>query len=80
MQQQWVNYGNDFRLGEERDPIIGGNEGGGRFMIPGDLARGEEPFICPELPSFVSLRGGDYFFLPSLTALRLLGAGAIDPR
>jgi Dyp-type peroxidase family len=80
VQQQWVNYGNDFKQGEARDPLIGGNEGAGRFVIPGDNARGEETFICADLPNFVTLRGGGYFFLPSLTALRLLAADCIDPR
>jgi Dyp-type peroxidase family len=80
VQQQWINYGNDFCLGEERDPLIGGNDGKGRFVIPGDTANGEEPFICSDIPSFVRVRGGDYFFIPSMTALRLLGRGHIDPR
>jgi Dyp-type peroxidase family len=80
VQQQWVNYGNDFRLGETRDPVIGNNHGGGFFAIPGRPGSGEPPFFCTGLPSFVTLRGGDYFFLPSLSALRLIAAGAIDPR
>jgi Dyp-type peroxidase family len=80
VQQQWINYGNDASLGEERDPLIGGNEGKGRFVIPADTTKGEEPFICSDLPSFVRMRGGDYFFIPSMTALRLLGDGLVDPR
>ncbi len=80
VQQQWINYGNDFKLGEERDPLVGNNDSGGRFVIPGDPTKNEEAFICSHLPSFVTLRGGGYFFMPGLTALRLLGAGNIDPR
>ncbi|MDB5571857.1 MAG: Dyp-type peroxidase family [Hyphomicrobiales bacterium] len=80
VQQQWINYGNDLAQGEDRDPLIGGNAGTGRFVIPGDPKRKEEPFICGRLPSFVTLRGGGYFFLPSLTALRFLAAGVVDPR
>jgi Dyp-type peroxidase family len=80
VQQQWVNYGNDFGLGEDRDPIIGNNQGSGRFVIPGDIRKHEEPFVCSGLPSFVTVKGGDYFFIPSLTALRLLATGRIDPR
>ena len=67
-------------LGEDRDPVIGNNRGSGRFVIPGDIRRREEPFICGGLPSFVTVKGGDYFFIASLTALRLLAAGRIDPR
>ena len=80
VQQQWINYGNDFALGEAADPVIGGNHGKGRFVIPGDAQRNEEPFICSKLPSFVTVRGGGYFFLPGLNALRFLAAGNIDPR
>jgi hypothetical protein len=69
-----ANYGDDFGLGEDRDPGIGNNRGSGRFVIPGDIRRREE------LPSFVTVKGGDYFFIRSLTALRLLAAGRIDPR
>ncbi len=56
------------------------SKGEGRFVIPGDRRKQEEPFVCSGLPSFVTLKGGDYFFAPSLTALRLLAAGLIDPR
>ena len=80
VQQQWINYGNDFGLGEDRDPLVGTNEGKGRFVVPGNVASGDEPFICSDLPSFVRVRGGDYFFVPSMTALYLLGNGLIDYR
>ena len=80
VQQQWVNYGNDFNLGESRDPLIGNNAGEGFFVIPGRAGTNEPPHFCAKLPSFVTLKGGDYFFLPSLTALRLIASGSIDPR
>jgi hypothetical protein len=60
--------------------VIGNNRGSGRFIIPGDIRRREEPFVCGGIPSFVTVKGGDYLFIPSLTALRLLAAGRIDPR
>ena len=37
------------------------------------------PFICCHIPRFVETRGGEYFFMPSMTALRMIGAGSIDP-
>jgi len=79
VQQQWVNYSNDFRLGEERDPVIGANDGG-TFTIPGDTAKGEEPFFCKDIPSFVETAGGDYFFIPSITTIRMISEGLVDPR
>jgi hypothetical protein len=31
------------------------------------------------MPQFVEPRGGDYFFVPSMTALRMIGMGIVDP-
>jgi hypothetical protein len=28
---------------------------------------------------FVEARGGEYFFVPSITALRMIGMGVVDP-
>ena len=32
-----------------------------------------------QLKTVVECRGGDYFFIPSITALRMLTMGVIDP-
>jgi Dyp-type peroxidase family len=80
VQQQWVEYGNDARQGNDKDMVIGNHEGQGRFMIQGSLDPKNPPFMCTGLPNFVELRGGDYFFLPSMTALRMIAAGEVDPR
>ncbi len=80
VQQQWVNYGNDFRLSNDRDPILG-NQGpeGGRMLIEADPDGSQPPFFCNAVPRFVETRGGDYFFVPSLTALSRIARGDIDP-
>jgi hypothetical protein len=39
----------------------------------------DPPFFCSKIPRFVETRGGEYFFVPSLTALRMIGEGSIDP-
>jgi Dyp-type peroxidase family len=80
VQQQWINYGNDAHLGNERDPLMGNHGGKGRFVVQGDTTPTNPPFICSHLPNFVELRGGDYFFLPSITALRMIALGVVDPR
>ncbi|WP_433964192.1 Dyp-type peroxidase [Tunturiibacter gelidiferens] len=80
VQQQWINYGNDARLGNEKDLLIGNHTGHGRFFVQGDTTPANPPFICSDLPNFVELRGGDYFFLPSITALGMIGMGLVDPR
>jgi Dyp-type peroxidase family len=80
VQQQWINYGNDFHLGEDSDPVIGNRQRPGRYIIPGDAGKNEDTFVCSGMQSFVTLRGGDYFFVPSLTALSLIADGLVDPR
>lgn len=78
VQQQWVNYGNDFKLANEKDPICGNHNGDGMFIMQGESAE-RPPFFCSKLPRFVTTRGGDYFFIPSLTAIRMIAHGLIDP-
>jgi Dyp-type peroxidase family len=78
--QQWVEYGNDARQGNDKDALLGNHGGQGKFMIQGAEDPNNPPFMCGGLPNFVELRGGDYFFMPSMTALRLIAAGAVDPR
>jgi Dyp-type peroxidase family len=80
VQQQWIEYGNDARQGNDKDALLGNHEGAGKFMIQGTEDVANSPFLCGRLPNFVELRGGDYFFIPSITALRMIGAGAVDPR
>jgi Dyp-type peroxidase family len=80
VQQQWVEYGNDAHLGNDKDMVIGNHEGKGRYTIQGSADAKNPPFVCGGLPNFVELRGGDYFFLPSMTALRMIAAGKVDPR
>jgi Dyp-type peroxidase family len=80
VQQQWIQYGNDARLGNDKDMLIGNHGGRGRFVVQGDESRTNPPFICSNLPDFVELRGGEYFFLPSITALGMIAMGLVDPR
>jgi Dyp-type peroxidase family len=80
VQQQWVEYGNDAGQGSDRDALIGNHGGTGKFIIPVAPESPQPPFVCGSLSNFVELRGGDYFFLPSLTALRMIAQGSVDPR
>jgi len=70
VQQQWVNYGNDFDQGNDRDPVIGLQTGGGQMVIPGDGDR--KTVVCDNLKQFVRCKGGDYFFLPGIRAFNAL--------
>ena len=80
VQQQWVEYGNDARQGNDKDVLVGNHEGKGKFVVQGTTDPANPPFICASLPNFVEMRGGDYFFMPSLTALQMIASGAVDPR
>jgi Dyp-type peroxidase family len=80
VQQQWIEYGNDARQGNDKDLLLGNHGGHGKSVIQGTENPNNPPFICGGLPNFVELRGGDYFFMPSITALRMIAAGTVDPR
>jgi len=80
VQQQWIEYGNDAHQGNDKDMLMGNHNGKGRFVIQGDSTPTNPTHICPHLPNFVELRGGDYFFLPSITALGMLSMNLVDPR
>ncbi len=78
VQQQWMNYGLDFDAGNDSCPLVGAHAPGARFVIPAPDAK-RPPFIAGGLPQFVATRGGDYFFQPSMTALRMIAQGMVDP-
>lgn len=75
VQKVWINDGDFAGLGNDRDPIIGGNDGSGSFTIP---RAGAPRRRLPNLPAFVSTRGGEYFFLPGIAALRSLAESPAD--
>ncbi len=82
VQREWMNYGNDFRQGNDRDPLLGNRVGESRFVVQGDGdpadGRVKPMHVCRGLPQFVTVRGGEYFFVPSLTALGMIGAGDLE--
>ena len=80
VQQQWIEYGNDAHLGNEKDLLMGNHGGTGRAMIQGDGTKENSPLLCTHLPNFVELKGGEYFFVPSMTALGMMAFGLVDPR
>ncbi|HEU4534985.1 MAG TPA: peroxidase, partial [Polyangiaceae bacterium] len=72
VQQTWLNNPKFGGLGEEDDPLVGARQGGGaHFTVPREPLRERHH----ALPRFVWPRGGGYFFLPGLRALRYLAEG-----
>ena len=80
VQQQWIEYGNDARQGNDKDMLMGNHGGVGKCMIQGTADPANPPFVCGGLQNFVELRGGDYFWVPSITALRMIADNSVDPR
>jgi Dyp-type peroxidase family len=69
LQQEWINNGNFMSLGDERDPIAGLQKNGETYTIPQHPVRRR----IHGVETFNVLRGGEYFFLPSLSALKWIG-------
>jgi Dyp-type peroxidase family len=70
VQQTWLNNPKFAGLYDERDPVVASvpGEGGQLYSIPGVPARRR----LSGLPRFVTVRGGGYFFVPSMRALEWL--------
>jgi Dyp-type peroxidase family len=72
VQNAWMMSAKFDGLSEESDPLMGNREAvngcpyTGSFSIPQD---GAPPRVLTGLPPFITVRGGAYFFLPSLRAL-----------
>ncbi|HMG07491.1 MAG TPA: Dyp-type peroxidase, partial [Mucilaginibacter sp.] len=68
IQQTWVNNLNFATLDHETDPLIGHRSEANIFSIQGCPARTR----IHNLPDFVTTKGGAYFFMPGMQALKEL--------
>ena len=71
IQHTWMNNPKFDGLYEDTDPVVtsrGGNVG--TFTMPAAPVR----VRVTGLPSFVTVHGGAYFFLPGISAIRYMGA------
>jgi hypothetical protein len=77
LQNAWIANSKFSGLTGESDPLLGNREPipgcpvTGDFTMAGDRALRRR---VSGLPQFVTMRGGAYFFLPSLRALRYFAA------
>ena len=69
LQREWINSGNFTGLGEERDPIVGLQQDEVRLSR---FRRQPVRHRVHGIQTFNVLRGGEYFFMPSLSALKWL--------
>lgn len=75
IQQQWLNNPKFLGLYKEVDPLVGyrpemAREEFMNYTIPNQPIRQK----ISKLPRFVTVKGGDYFFLPAVSVLRFLAA------
>jgi Dyp-type peroxidase family len=68
VQQTWLGNRRFATLEQDPDPLVGGGRSGDGFTVPARPFR----YRLPDLPRFVTTRGGGYFFMPGLRALRFL--------
>ena len=73
-QNVWINDRNFHDLVNERDPIIGNQDGTLEYKIPKRPIRKK----ITGLPAFTTLRGGSYFFIPGIKALHYLAGNKSD--
>ncbi|NEQ82068.1 MAG: peroxidase [Moorea sp. SIO2I5] len=68
LQETWCNNPRFNSLYDNKDPIIGDNDGSGHMTIQRSLIRKR----INNLPRFVTVKGGGYFFMPSITAMQFM--------
>ena len=71
VKSQWTNDGDFAGLGTEQDPIVGAQDHEATFTIPRRPVRRR----LHGLPRFVRTCGGEYLFVPSISALAWLAEG-----
>ena len=64
LQSEWINSGTFISRGTEKDPMLGVQSNDSYFTVPGT-----PPRRIGGIETFNTLDGGEYFFLPSLSAL-----------
>ncbi len=69
IQALWIDDGDPFGLGADKDFLIGEPHGtDGKMTIPG-----HPPFFLKPQPRFVTMRGGEYLFQPSMSGTSGIG-------
>jgi Dyp-type peroxidase family len=73
IQGQWLSGGNAFTLGDDQDVLIGTQAADGphKMTVPG-----HPPFFFGPLQQVVTVKGGEYFFVPGINGLQFLASAA----
>src|SRR5262249_25017228 len=78
VQHSWVMSTKFYGMTQESDPLLGNRAAVGDCPVTGNFSIPRERRAAQRLtdvPQFITVRGGAYFFLPSLRALRYIAAG-----
>ena len=75
VQQSWLSRRDFHGLRDETDPIVGFSKTPRRFTIPSH----DGPKQLHGLETFVTVKGGAYFFMPGSAALRYLAQQCVPP-
>lgn len=73
VQAIWLNDGNVFGVGRDRDFLVGVEDPDGKMTVNGN----PPTFLSPQV-QFVRVRGGEYCFQPGIEAVRALARGFAD--
>ena len=68
IQRFWINASSRSAISNDWDPLAGAHATTGKLVVP----REDLPLLLADLPRFVHSKGGQYFFMPGLAALRSL--------
>jgi deferrochelatase/peroxidase EfeB len=74
IQVDWSNNTNFEGLNQARDAMSQAIDGTTQFEFPTKRGR----ILIKNIPNFITLRGGGYFFMPSLTSLRYMAETPIS--
>jgi deferrochelatase/peroxidase EfeB len=83
VQQQWINFGNDFQEGSDKGILLSNHSADDKFpskaVLQVDPNSDQATYFLNKIPRLIETRGGEYFFVPSITALRMISKGVVDP-
>ncbi|HKO47305.1 MAG TPA: Dyp-type peroxidase [Polyangiaceae bacterium] len=68
IQRFWINASSRSAIANDWDPLAGAHGTTGKLVVP----REGLPLLLSDVPRFVHSKGGQYFFMPGLAALRSL--------
>jgi Dyp-type peroxidase family len=76
VQSQWLGAGNTFGLGEDQDVLLGPQNQENPANPKKMTIPGTPPFFLGPLERVVTVRGGEYFFVPGINGLQFLASAA----